>query len=60
MDVLEKDIYCKMYGYSSVEEMHEDVTLDQAIHNISVPTFCFGAVDDMMFGNQFIPFKDFK
>ena len=28
MDVLEEEVYVPMYGYSDVEEMHDDVTLD--------------------------------
>lgn len=60
LDHIDKHVYLKMFGYKSLEAYYEDVSMDQDISNIKVPTFAFGAIDDQLCGNQFIPFADIE
>ena len=36
------------------------MSVDKEVLRIKVPTFAFGAIDDQLCGNQFIPFKDIE
>ena len=60
LDHIDKHVYVKMFNYKDVQDYYNDVSIDSGVRNIKVPTFGFGAVDDQLCGNQFIPFDDIE
>ena len=46
-----------MFGYKSVQDYYDKVSVDQYIQDFAVPTFAFGAQDDVLMDHKVIPFE---
>ena len=49
-----------MFGFKSIPEYYEAVSVDLIIKDVKVPTFALSSHDDPIMGYQFIPLDDIK
>ena len=51
-------IWLPMFGHKSVKQFLSDVTISGRLHEIKVPLFAFGAMDDIILHSKIIPDKE--
>ena len=60
LDHIDKHVYLKMFGFKSIAEYYEDISLDNVIKNVKVPTIALSSHDDIIAGYQFIPLEEMQ
>ena len=56
----EELVYCKMYGFESMEEFWERNNPIRDVDDISVPVLCINSLDDPFYAESGIPYDIFK
>ena len=60
LDVLDRHVYPKMFGYKDEFDYYKKVSVDNHIMNCKVPVFCMGSVDDQVCDYTVTPFDLIK
>ncbi|XP_046582987.1 protein ABHD15-like [Haliotis rubra] len=56
----EEDVYCRIYGYESMDEFWERNNPIRDVDDISVPVLCINSLDDPFYAKSNIPYDLFK
>ena len=60
LDHLDKHVYVKMFGFKDIPEYYEEVSFDNVVKDVQVPTIALSSHDDLIAGHQFIPMDDIQ